>query len=586
MIAFRELMEGRVLYHDMSALYGPFYYFVLTPLFSYLTVPLSHDTARLISIVFWFGCAAIFATVVWRLTHSNIATAFSLLTALLLLKLFVLSPLHPQELSFVLVGILLHLVISVEKTVKPMTLLLLGAIAAGLFLTKINLAAFVILPLILAALRTTGNHLRAIHGIVLALGILMPVVLMAPLLHLEWVIRYCIFASLTILATLVVWSSIAVPEILTIRAWGFFVAGFAAVVLLTIGATMAGGTSALEIFRAMVLQNFDLVRNWHYEVTVNNAALAVAAVSAGYAVYFARFWNGTVDREIAIGRVMRLKGGLAILGVVAIAIAAIFGTPWEAIPSLMFQFLVPFAWLLMVTDENAEHSRPLVRGVFGLIAAFLVLYAFPVHGAQTTLAGLLPTVMLPVLLNDAMRHARLTPATKVCKAVSSMKPLWRGARGAALAYGLMLTMLGSQTVAEWRQYSSLEPLDLPGSSLIRTDRSTIQLHHWVIGELRKCPAFYLLPSLPSFYFWAEQRTPSGIMNNNTFGLLSSDQQRHAIADLEQNAQLCILTIPYLLQKYDRGQLATRPPLLQYVEETFIQTQSMGPFRLLRRKGSE
>ena len=124
-----------------------------------------------------------------------------------------------------------------------------------------------------------------------------------------------------------------------------------------------------------------------------------------------------------------------------------------------------------------------------------------------------------------------------------MKPLWRRARESALAYGLMLAMLASQTVSEFRQYWSMEPLDLPGTSLIRADRSTVRLYHWAIDELGKCPAFYLLPSLPSFYFWAEQRTPTGIMNNNTFGLLSPDQQRHAIADLEQNAQLCILTIP-------------------------------------------
>ena len=81
----------------------------------------------------------------------------------------------------------------------------------------------------------------------------------------------------------------------------------------------------------------------------------------------------------------------------------------------MFQFLVPFAWLLMVTDEELDSPRPLTRGVIGLMAAFLVLYAFPVHGTQTTLASLLPAVMLPVLLNDAMRHARLTPATKAYK---------------------------------------------------------------------------------------------------------------------------------------------------------------------------
>ena len=84
------------------------------------------------------------------------------------------------------------------------------------------------------------------------------------------------------------------------------------------------------------------------------------------------------------------------------------------LPEVMFQLLVPFAWLLMVTDETAEQPRPLTRGVLGLMAAFLVLYAFPVAGTQTMLASLLPAVMLPVLLNDAIRHPSIQQFLKGC----------------------------------------------------------------------------------------------------------------------------------------------------------------------------
>ena len=76
------------------------------------------------------------------------------------------------------------------------------------------------------------------------------------------------------------------------------------------------------------------------------------------------------------------------------------------------------------------------------------------------------------------------------------------------------------------------------------------------------------------------------MSNNTLVLLSFDRQRRAIFELEQNSQLCILTIPTLLRIFDRGQLATRPPLIKYVEENFVEAGSNGPFRLLRRKGPE
>ena len=197
MITFREILDGRILYHDISALYGPFYYSIITPLFSLLDVPLSHDAARLVSAAFWFCCTVSLAALVWRLTCSAIAALFAGLIALFFLKLFVHSPLHPQELSFLLICLLLHLLVSVEKEPKPIALTLMGGVVGGLLLIKINLAAFVTLPLILGALRATSDRgsFRAIEAVVLALGLLLPIALMGPLFRLEWVIWYCVFAE-------------------------------------------------------------------------------------------------------------------------------------------------------------------------------------------------------------------------------------------------------------------------------------------------------------------------------------------------------------------------------------------------------
>ena len=44
-------------------------------------------------------------------------------------------------------------------------------------------------------------------------------------------------------------------------------------------------------------------------------------------------------------------------------------------------------------------------------------------------------------------------------------------------------------------------------------------------------------------------------------------------DLEQHDELSILTIPTLFKYFDRGQLRTRPPLLQYIEENFTEVAS-------------
>ena len=486
-----------------------------------------------------------------------------------------------------MIGILLHLLVNVERQPKPIAFIMAGAIVGGLLLTKINLAAFVILPLILGACRATGDHayLRAGHGVVLALGLLMPLVLMAPLIHLDWVIRYCAFAGGTIFAALVIWSSIFIPKILAIKHWGFFVGGFAFVVLFTVGVTMAGGTTPFEIFRVAVLQNIGLVQNWYLPAPVSGGALIVSAISVAYAVYYAFPRTCAAKRKAAMDRVIRLKVGIGLLGCLAIAVGAIFGTPLALTP-LIFQFLVPFAWLLMIPDETATQPSTLVRGVLGLMAAFLVLYAFPVHGTQTALASLLPAVMAPVLLTDALRNPDMQRFFEGWLPVGLKKVIWYRAPVPVMAGTLMLGMLGAQTVTELRRYQSLEPFDFPGTSFIRADGDSAQIYRWAVGELAKCPAFYSLPNLPSLYFWTEQSAPTGIINNNTLGLLSAEQQRQVISDLDRHDRLCILMFPAFLKIFDRGQLATRPPLVKYIEENFNEVASKGPFRILHRNGAD
>ena len=73
-----------------------------------------------------------------------------------------------------------------------------------------------------------------------------------------------------------------------------------------------------------------------------------------------------------------------------------------------------------------------------------------------------------------------------------------------------------------------------------------------------------------------------MISNNTFGLLSPEQQRHAVSDLDSYGELCILTFPLLLDVFDRGQLAIGPPLLQYVKKNFTEVKSNGPFHVLNR----
>jgi hypothetical protein len=355
----------------------------------------------------------------------------------------------------------------------------------------------------------------------------------------------------------------------------------------TVGATMAAGSTASEILNATTLQNFRFAKNWYMPTPINAGAISVTVVSAIIAMLYGSSRTGALSEKAAIGlAVAILKTGIGFSGCMAIVLAAFFRNPWMFLPGIMFQFVVPFSWLLMVTDEPSAEPRPFVRGTLGLMAAYLSLYSFPVSGTQTALASLLPTIMLPVLLNDGVGHPRIRRFLKGLLPQELRHHHWRAEQISAMAYMLTLAMLGSQTVFEFERYQSLEPLNLPGASLLRADHRTADLYRWAAGELNKCAAFYSLPNLSSLYFWTNQMPPTGILNNDTLGLISLELQRRVIADLKSHKELCILTYPRLMQFFDRGQLVTKPPLLGYVNDNFIQIESNGPFQLLRRKAVE
>ena len=105
------------------------------------------------------------------------------------------------------------------------------------------------------------------------------------------------------------------------------------------------------------------------------------------------------------------------------------------------------------------------------------------------LAGLLPAVMLPVLLNDAARTFRLQErfqdwATGHRKSLSHRLVL-------VAAFALALAMMASQTVSAVQYYRSLEPINFRGTSLVRTDKDSSALLHWALSELEQVSGLFL-----------------------------------------------------------------------------------------------
>ena len=147
----------------------------------------------------------------------------------------------------------------------------------------------------------------------------------------------------------------------------------------------------------------------------------------------------------------------------------------------IFQGLVPFAWLFIVPVD--EKRQPLVRQMLGLFAAFMVLYAFPVPWAQSVLATLWTVILLPLLFQDfcAFRRSRREARWLQLGYPSTPPSVWRSIVATGVVGCLLAIILVVQTAANFAHRRDLDPLGLPGSSLLRADPLKASDYRWEVG---------------------------------------------------------------------------------------------------------
>ncbi len=580
MITFQNLLEGARLYNDAYALYGPFYYFVIGPLFLILRLPLTNDVARGVTMAFWLIDAAVLAAVVFRLTRSIEALAFAFLAGLFLLAIFSHSALHPEEICILLIGWALHLFCRIDRRPDATTFAALGSIIAGLVLTKINAGAFVALPVLLIALKSLAPRRwsSALFALVAGAGALMPFALMDPLMRFDWVVNYMLFSTVTVAAAILAWWRAEIGAAVTVRQWTVALVAMCVTAAAVIAATMLRGASAYAILYTTVLQNPGHIQNWYTPMDFERRALAAAALSAVLMAGYLASRNRASERAMDLALAW-VKLALSGLGMLYVAYVALRRTPWAAEPHMLFQVLMPFCWLFIVQPRSRPGENALTRGAVGLICAFFVLYPFPVNGSQTAIAVALPTLMLPLLLRDALLDLG-------AGRIVALIPRWLSAGlGPALAGLAFVGLLGAQTLGSFRTYASEVSLDLPGSRLLHVEPNDRANLHWVVDHIAGCENLFTMPGQFSLYFWSGKRTLSAINNNNLLGFLTPAQQQALVDRLKKAPDLCVVVNPSLLAFFDRGQIARKPILLEYLRENFTTVAANGGYEIQRPKFS-
>src|SRR3954451_8989217 len=76
LITIRSLLNGQRLYDDVYTQYGPFYYLVHWPLYTFSGLPLSHDAERMLAVAIWLLAAVFWGRATYLMTGSLLWSGF------------------------------------------------------------------------------------------------------------------------------------------------------------------------------------------------------------------------------------------------------------------------------------------------------------------------------------------------------------------------------------------------------------------------------------------------------------------------------------------------------------------------------
>lgn len=571
------LVKDPASYDSLSGVYGPFYYLHKYALHAWLGLPVGHDINRLTTVVLWGLAAAGCGLFVHRLTRSLVLAAIVQMQLLLHLRTFINEPGHPHEIAlFLLAGALVSSGFVTRRSSAWAGLAGLGAATGALVLVKINLGAYLAIPVAAAclyALPRTGWS-TAWRWSVACLSVLVPPAVLWRHIHDPWGWNYAALTMLVVAASFVATARRPAGEAVSWSETSTLAATASLTVVLVCGVILSWGNSIASIANSVFRRAASFSATFVIPAPIGDDLVHAAAVSLLLAIAWATTAPWLRAREAT---------RFAIAGVkIAYGCYAFY---WLAIlgPGLLRQsWSLPLLWLVVIDADGDRSPREMMpRVLLCVLAAFQMLQAYPVHGSQATWAVFLIAPLSAVCIGDALHtlagiaHARGW----------QMTDRWRVARAVLVAILLLIAFRWYDGKADIpglkKAYAEQTPLDLPGASRMRIGPGDAAQLRWLAKQVRaNCDGFVGLPGFGSLYFWTEIPPPASM--NSAWMLNLEDEHQQAIVDrMRTYRSPCVVRNPGMLGFWLGGRpLDPDMPLVRYIRENFRAGPQFGAYTLL------
>lgn len=560
------------LYREVYSQYGPFT-FVFYGLLQTLGLDLTHTAGRIVTLIAWSGAALACAALVGRATTSFAARLAVLSGVFVYLWIMVSEPTHPGGLIASMVALLAWLGYRWIDAERPTAwAILIGAGAATLFLTKINIGVFAAASaLSWFVLHHENNSLRRWAPLgLMASAAIFPFALMRPLLGTPWVQTYALLFASSATAALGAAAIGAGPR-LGWRALRTGVWAALGVIIIVLGVILARGSTPHDVLEGLLLgplrhpANFSL--NFPWPTGARVAAFASMSVFVLAWWLRRRAWAG-LDSAIAV---LRLATSAALAATIA-------RFPAISPDNFTFAYAAPCLWLFL-WPLSAENSSALAaRRWVGLLFLGQYLHAFPVPGSQIAWGTFLA---LPIAALGAW------------PAVKSLAARWpvRDSFARVVRFTLIAIVLVFAVTTTWklvqvgRRFEVGRNLDLPGAESIRLPENASALFQILTANaVAHGDMLFSEPGMFSFNLWSGLPTPTLKNVTHWFSLLQADQQHDIIRTLEAHPRACVIIHREHIEFLTKRGLKPAGPLHDYIAAHFKPAFTIDNFEFCVRQG--
>lgn len=583
LVTLNAFAHGHALYNDIYTPYGPFYYELFGGLLALIGHDITTDISRTTVLVIWVGISLLSGLTAQRLTGRLDLGLAGMIAAFATLFVLEGEPMHPQDLCVILIAIFTAVAVFGPGRRVRWSGAAAGALLAALVLTKLNLGIFAVAATGLAAVLTIEqlNRRRWILWPVTALAVVLPLVLMAQDLDLEWVRNLTAMEMLALAAVIVAaWPLRPARGERDPVTWNWILAaavGFAVAFVAIMVAIVLNGSTLSEAYEGMVTEA-QRVREVNMTEFPNPAAAvdwAVAALAAAALAVRLRWGEGR-GPSIWPG-LLRAAAGLVIWFSIS-KIAPIGLNPAAGNPDSVAAVL---AWVAVIPPAGVTETpyKRFVRVLLPALAVFETLQVYPVAGSQMGIAAFVYVPVGALCLADALTSLRRWSEDRGGLAVQRLG-IVVAVVAAAVAFDFAVNSIARPAANGAIAYHRQKALPFPGATYLRLPPEEAETYERLIDLIHEnhCTTFIGYPNIDSFYLWAGIEPPPPYAPGAWVNALDSERQQRIVNELRASPRPCLIRSDARAELWLRGAPAPNRPLARYVLNEFQPVDEVGEFQ--------